>query len=200
MYMKLPKEMGLSPVLVARQVRCVYRTRDASKLWEDTYTPAMKHAGSVAGTAKPWVLCHKVRDITIVVHVEDFTALGTDNDLDWNENRLKDNFEIKPRGRLGEGCTSPQEIGIFNRVVAVTSAGLTYEADPSHTDLLVSSLNLTSANSSSTPGVKPHDRDDLAVEVNEPDSTALDDYSNPDATIASICAAGPVGCEKRFAE
>ena len=38
----------------------------------------------------------------------------------------------------------------------------------------------------------------MAVEVNDPDSTALDDYSNPDATIAAICAAGPVGCEHRF--
>ena len=46
--------------------------------------------------------------------------------------------------------------------------------------------------------MKPHDRDALAVEVNEPDSTALDDYSNPDATIAAICAAGPVESEKRL--
>ena len=91
-----------------------------------------------------------------------------------------------------------RDIIVLNRVVAVSSAGLTYDADPRHTDLLMSSLNLTSANSSSTPGLKPHDRDDLAVKVNEPDSTALDDYSNPDATIAAICAAGLVGCEKRL--
>ena len=87
---------------------------------------------------------------------------------------------------------------MLNRVVAVSSAELTYEADPRHTDLLMNPLNLTSANSSSSPEVKPHDRDDLAVKVNEPDSTALDDYSDPDATIAAICAAGPVGCEKRL--
>jgi hypothetical protein len=46
--------------------------------------------------------------------------------------------------------------------------------------------------------VKPHDRDGLAVKTNEPESTALDDYSDPDATIAAICAAGPAECEKRF--
>ena len=50
-------------------------------------------------------LDHKINDITIVVHGDDFTALGTDNDLDWYEKRLKDNFELKLRGRFGEGCT-----------------------------------------------------------------------------------------------
>ena len=91
-----------------------------------------------------------------------------------------------------------RKIRILNRVVAVSSAGLTYEADPRHTDLLMSSLNLTSANSSSVPRLKPHDRGDLAVKVNEPDSTALDDYSDPDETVAAICATGPVGCEKHL--
>ena len=98
--MKLPKETGLSPDLVARRVRCVYGTREAGKLREDTYTQAMEHAGLVTGSANRCVFYHKARDITIVVHGDDFTALGTDNDLDWYENRLKDNFEIKIETKL----------------------------------------------------------------------------------------------------
>ena len=85
-------------------------TRNTGKLWKDSYTQAMEHAGFVTGTANPCVFYHKVRGITIVVHGDGFTALETDNDLDWYENRLKDNFEMKVRGRLGEGCTGPQEI------------------------------------------------------------------------------------------
>jgi hypothetical protein len=50
----------------------------------------------------------------------------------------------------------------------------------------MSSLDLTEANSSGTPGVKPTDRDDLADKVNEPSNTKLDDYSDPNAVIASI--------------
>ena len=135
--------------------------------------------------APPTLVCdHKVTDIIIVVHGDDFTSLGTDNYLDRYENRLKDNFEIKVGGRLSEGCSGPPEIRMKNRVVSATFARLTYEADPRHTDLLMISLNLTSANCSLAPGVKPHDRDDLAVKVNDPDSTMFDDYSNPDATTA----------------
>ena len=186
-YMKIPKDLGLSSDLVARQVRCVYGTRHAGKLWEDTYTQALEHSGFTTGMANPCVFYHRVKDITIVAHGDDFTALGTDDDLDWYEKARQESFEIKLRGRLGEGCSGPQEIRILNRVVSVDSNGLTYEADPRHGDLLMSSLNLNLSNSSATPGVKPHDRDDLAIKENEPE-TPLPDYSNPDSAIAAICA------------
>ena len=88
----------------------------------------------------------------MVVHGDDFTALGTDEDLNWYEGKLHEAFEIKIRGRLGGGCTGPQEIRILNRVVALGPRGLTYEADPRHTDLLMSSLNLKSDSSAATPG------------------------------------------------
>ena len=48
-------------------------------------------------------------------------------------------------------------------------------------------MNLTSANSAATPGVKPGDRDEHSSESNEPEVIPLDvDYSDPDDTIASI--------------
>ena len=87
--MRQPKEMGLGTNVVARQVRCVYGTRDAGKLWEDTYTQAMEHAGFTTGAANPCVFYHKTRDITVVVHGDDFSALGTDHDLDWYKASLK---------------------------------------------------------------------------------------------------------------
>jgi hypothetical protein len=122
-----------------------------------------------------------------VVHGRDFEVLGTDADLDWYEKALQSSFEIELRGRLGEGCPGPQEIRILNRVVSVDSNGLTHEADPRHGDLLMSSLNRNLSNSSATPGVKPHDRDDLAIKEHEPE-TPLPDYSDPDSAIAAICA------------
>ena len=191
--MKLPKKMGLGTNVVARQVRCVYGTRDAGKLWEDTYTQAMEHAGFTTGAANPCVFYHKTRDITVVVHGDDFSALGTDHDLDWYEASLKESFEIKVRGRLGEGCNGPQELRILNRVVSVNTQGLTYEADPRHTDILMSSLSLTSANASATPGVKPHDRDDLAVKIDESESIGQIDH---DAAIAAICSDSENGMHK----
>ena len=120
------------------------------------------------------------------MHGDDFTALGSDKALDWYEARLAESFELKIRGRLGEGSTSPQQIRILNRIVTLDDTGLTYEADPRHTDLLMTSLGLTTANSSATPGVKPSERNINAAKCNESDDKLLDP-SDPNATIAAIC-------------
>ena len=112
--------------------------------------------------------------------------LGDDQSLDWYEDQLKQCFEIKIRGRLGEGCPGAQQIQILNRKVTLTSGGLPYEADPRHIHLLMSSLSLTQANAASSPGVTPKDRDDTASKHDE--SADLSRLSPRDA-IASICKA-----------
>ena len=184
--MRVPKELGLPPNTVAKQVRCVYGTRDAGKLWEDTYTQVLEGLGFITGMSNPCVFHHPGRDISIVIHGDDFTALATDEHLDWYEEQLAKSFELKIRGRLGEGCTGPQEIRILNRVVSITADGLQYEADPRHGDLLSSSLGLTSESSAATPGVKPVDRDSNAVKTDEPADSPLLDYSDPDKVISAI--------------
>ena len=39
-----------------------------------------------------------------------------------------DHFELKIRGRIGEGCAGPNVIRILNRCVKLTIEGLIYEA------------------------------------------------------------------------
>ena len=187
-YMRLPKEMGMPPDVVARQVRCVYGTRDAGKSWEDTYTLAMENMGFTAGTSNPCVFGNEEKQLMCVVHGDNFTTLGLDEDLNEFEQTLQENFEIKIRGRLGEGCPGPQEIRMLNRIVSITEEGLTYEADPRHTDLLLSSLNLDGSNSSTTPWIKPTDRNDFALKADEPQGDPMLEYADPSKVIASICA------------
>ena len=77
-FMQLPKEMGLPSHYVAKQVRCVYGTRDAGSIWEDVYRSALEAMGFKSGVASPCCFTHKARGLSIVVHGDDFTALGTD--------------------------------------------------------------------------------------------------------------------------
>ena len=88
-----------------------------------------------------------------MVHGDDFTALGTDDGLDWYTAELEKVSEIKVRGRLGEG-TADTEIRILNRVIRITSQGVSYEADPRHHELLQRSLGLEGSTPVSNPGVK----------------------------------------------
>ena len=152
-YMDLPKEMGLGKDYVARQVRCVYGTRDAGSIWEDCYRDALEGMGFTSGISSPCVFWHRERNISVVVHGDDFNALGVAEQLNWYEEQLKLHFEIKIRGRMGEGGDC-NEIKILNRILRLTPSGLTYEADPRHVDLLASSMGLCEANKVSTPGTK----------------------------------------------
>ena len=189
LYMAFPKEMGLPSNLVAKQVRCVYGTRDAGAIWEDTYRGALEEMGFASGNASPCCFYHQERHLSVVVHGDDFTTLGLDGDLDWFETELARNFELKLRGRLGEGTTDT-ELRILNRVVSITKDGLVYEADPRHSDLLVTSLGLTAANSTLTPGVKEHQADYELERLHESEaSTDLKGNPLPDKEEAdAICA------------
>ena len=166
-FMRLPAEMGLPKNIVARQTRCVYGTRDAGMLWEGTYRLALEQCGFVTGAANPCMFHHPKWNIQVVVHGDDFTALGTDEAIDRYTKQLEAVFEIKVRGRLGVGCEQ-REIKILNRVVRIDDElGLLYEADPRHTELLSASMGLTSASSVKTPGVKPQDAEGEAPKGEE---------------------------------
>ena len=94
------KELGLQADLLCRQIRCVYGTRDAGMIWEETYRQALIDMGFGAGRANPCCFQHPARGIAIVVH--NFTALGKCGDLDWYEHSLSKVFELKIRGCIGE--------------------------------------------------------------------------------------------------
>ena len=115
---------------------------------------ALKAMGFTHGMSSPCLLHHAERDITVVVHGDDSTAMATDVYLDWYTLELEQVFEIKVCGRLGEG-NADQEVRILNRVVRITPNGVVYEADPRHHELLTRSLGLEGGTSVLTPGVKP---------------------------------------------
>ena len=181
LYMHFPKELGLPSNLVARLVRCAYGCRDAGHIWEMCYRGALEAIGFTTGAASPCCFYHKTRDISVVVHGDDFTALGTDADLDFYETKLAEHFELKIRGRIGEGCSGPNKIRILNRCVELTPEGLIYEADPRHVDLLTDAFNLQKSNGVLTPGTKPPDADGEATK------SAADELGhNIDEDVAAI--------------
>ena len=140
--------------------------------------------GFVSGAASPCCFHHPDRDISVVVHGDDFTAMGLDADLDYYETELAKNFELKIRGRLGEGCKGDNQIRIVNRIITLTPPGVTYEADPRHVDLLVESMGLSQSNSVSTPGAKDPTPDYDAQKHHEDDSPS-GDLSKSDHTLIS---------------
>ena len=99
--------------------------------------------------------------MAVVVHGDDFTALGTDEALDKYEKGLKDSFECKFRGRLGLDKSDLKEIRVLNRTVRIVGDGLLYEADPRHVELLVKSMGLEGCKPVAPPGIKKEFTEDV---------------------------------------
>ena len=97
---------------------------------------------------------------------DDFSAMGTDADLDWYTSELETVFEMKRRGHIGEG-TEETEVRILNRIVRITPTGVRYEADPRHHELLVRSMGLEAGSSIITPGIKPAEPETSVVKGEE---------------------------------
>ena len=81
LYVKVMKELGLPPNTYGRLKKCCYGTRDAGALWEECYAGVLMDVGFVRGRSCPTLFHHPQRRISIVVHGDDFVALGEAADL-----------------------------------------------------------------------------------------------------------------------
>ena len=81
----------------------MYGTRDAGAIWESCYAACLTKMGFVQGGASPCCFQHPEWDVNVVVHGDDFTALGNADALDKFEAGTTATFECKLKGRLGTG-------------------------------------------------------------------------------------------------
>ena len=108
--------------------------------------------GFKRGRASSCCFYHPERDIRCVVHGDDFAFTGYDEDLNWVQAQMESRFLCKVAGRLGPppagsasaatagGAAATSELRFLTRVVRWTPAGLKYEADPRHAELLLRDL------------------------------------------------------------
>ena len=94
----------------------------------------------------------------MVVHGDDFTALANAEDIFWLRSEFSRHYEIKFRGVLGPNRVGDEvtEMSVLNRIFRWTSAGIEYEADPRHAEIIINELGLTNCRPVATPGVKPN--------------------------------------------
>ena len=85
----LTSRHGPGQEYVAKQVRCVYGTRDAGSICEDCCRDCLEGMGFLLGVASPCVFFHPEKNIIVVVHGDDFNALAVSDDLPWYEDQLK---------------------------------------------------------------------------------------------------------------
>ena len=152
--------------MCGRLNRSMYGTRDAAANWEDKYSSHLVAQGFIRGRSSPCTFFHPARGIRCVVHGDDFTFLGCEDDLKWCTQMMKDEYEIKLRGMLGPDKHDDKKMTILNRCIEWRKNEIWYEADPRHAEILIRELGLKGKRAVVTPGVK--------MAINEEDDKHLD--------------------------
>ena len=158
-YVKLPDEDRLA----GDSSRCgrlkvsMYGTRDAALNWASEYGETLKAAGYRQGRTNPCLFWHKDKKVTVMVHGDDFVAIGNDEDLMETQRTLSEKYKIKTE-KLGGQKGDAKEIRVLNKVIRHTDEGLELEADPRHAEIVMRDLDVSGSKVCKTPGAKTEPR------------------------------------------
>ena len=161
-YVKLPEE-DQEPGdenKCGKLLMSMYGTRDAAVNWSSEYTATLLADGYKQGSSNPCLFYHPTTDVAVMVHGDDFIAVGDEKSLKGTRATLEDRYKLKVE-TLGEGPACKQEIRVLNKVLRRTPEGLELEADPRHAEIVVRELGLTNAKTSKVPGAKEPRKHDI---------------------------------------
>ena len=93
-FIKIPAEDRLASDAgkVAQLNFSFYGTRDAAKNWTATYTGFLNGIGFKTGEGCSCNFAYGTRQLSLIVHGDDFTASGSDADLAWLETKFVEKF------------------------------------------------------------------------------------------------------------
>ena len=84
------------------------------------------------GNGSAVMFYHQGRYISGLVHGDDFVFVGDDEDLDWVQGEMVKWFDMKVRGRIGDGKGDQEEMVVLGRSIKWCKWGLEYKADGAH--------------------------------------------------------------------
>ena len=132
----------------------MYGTRDAALNWASEYSHTLTQSGYVQGQSNACLFYNPKTDVSILVHGDDFVAIGTDSGLTDVKDTLQNKYKLKVEV-LGDGKGCTQEVRILNKIVRHTKKGIELEADPRHAEIVIRDLGIEGeSRASRTPGAK----------------------------------------------
>ena len=134
--------------------KCMYGTLLAAAGWQHLVQKVGADFGLLSSSNCPCAFGHSTQDLGMLVHGDDFIVAGDGDDLAWLSQKLNEKLELVQKARLGPGYDS--EATVLNRCVTFSDSGLTWEAEPPHSELAVAELGLQAARPQTSPsGAKP---------------------------------------------
>ena len=122
--------------------RWLYGMRPAAHAWEADYAAKLESIGFRRGKSAPTVFFNAQSGCRCVVHGDDFTFLGFDIELHEIIRKMREWYELKVRGVLGNEDGDDKEVTILNRRLSWRNGVIEYEADDKHVKVIAEELQL----------------------------------------------------------
>lgn len=137
---------------VAELIMSLYGTQDAAANWEAEYTGTLVNDGFVQGKASGCHFYKEASQVRLLVHGDDFVAVGNKNALDDYEAMMTKTYECKV-ARLGWTKGMSRQTRILGRIVTLHDDGIDIEADPALLEEAIANMGLRGAKGCVTPAV-----------------------------------------------
>ena len=141
-FVELPEEAGEGPDRVGRLRRMLYGLRSAAATWENHYAGKLVSEGFERGMSSPVAFYHPGRQISLVVHGDDFTFVGAPPDLDWIQGHMRRWYQVKIRARLGPEPGDDKSAVLLGRQIAWHDWGVSCRSDAKYRSNVIKALGL----------------------------------------------------------
>ena len=105
---------------VAEMVMSLYSTRDEAAYWEAEYSRLLTDAGMAKGQAAPCLFYDAAAGVRVLVHGDDFVAVGRRSGLDKLQSTLEAPYEIKTE-RLGWSKGRQRQGIVLGHIIRLTA-------------------------------------------------------------------------------
>ena len=154
---ELPEEAE-APGKCGKLKRWLYGMRGAAQGWERNYTEKFEGEGLKSGKSTTAVFYNEQTETRVVVHGDDFTFLGYEDELQKIKKKMEEWYEIKLRGVLGDDPWDVKEMTILNRKVTWDGEKIVRRADDKHAKIIIEEMGLDMKSKGlSSPIVKEED-------------------------------------------
>jgi len=145
-------------------LKSMYGTRDAASNWASEFTKTLQKVGFEVGESSSNVFRHRRLSVVMVVHGDDFIAVGPRRELDEIEAEMKKKYPVKTQ-RIGEAPDREKSMRVLGRDVKWTSGGIKYAADRTHVETIIKELGVQEAKGVSSPAVEERKKEDEEEEA-----------------------------------
>ena len=137
-YIELPSadpQHGSDKVGLLR--KALYGTRDAPQIWQSEVRRTLEKVGFRRCALQPSVYIHDAKEILLVIHVDDFLVVASQDALDWVYKEVSKVYELKKK-IISSAPEDAHETTYLNRKLKWNEANwMSYEGDEKHADVLL---------------------------------------------------------------